>query len=71
MPGPNSAPNGNKLLTIAAFREEAAKKGRLFTGKTEKDTASGKWARRLNNRKARADRDNAAARGFGGGKGKK
>ena len=52
MPGPMSTPRGGPRNPEE--REELAKKGKLYTGKTEKDVDSGKWGRRLQNRRARA-----------------
>jgi hypothetical protein len=37
------------------MRSDLRDQGKLFTGKTEKDESSGKWARRLNNRRNRAE----------------
>lgn len=56
MPGPNSAPNGDRRLTTnGRLRSDLRDQGKLSTGKTEKDEESGKWARHLQNRRARSE----------------
>lgn len=72
MPGPNSAPNGDISLVDGTLvfhsnrailkRDDERAKGRLFTGKTDKDMSSGKWARHMANRRARGDADREGPR---------
>lgn len=40
MPGPMSAPNGDRRLLLAAYREAQRAKGALRTGKTAKRSSA-------------------------------
>lgn len=52
MPGPRSAPNGFRRVKVTGGGNVLA-----TTGKTKLDHESGKWMRRLQNRRARGERD--------------
>lgn len=54
MPGPGSAPYGYRKVKVAGGVM------RVESGKTKHDHESGKWAQRLQNRRARGETDRGA-----------
>lgn len=60
MPGPLSTPGAFRKVSVSGA-------GNVFvtSGKTKRDKESGKWGRRLMNRKLRGDRDRGMDHSFG------